>query len=393
MTVAGRLEIDLRHAPRGTGSARIVSSRPHAIASLFTGRTPADVARLVPMLFSVCRMAQASTAASACEMALGVSPSLATAHARELLVLAETAREHLIRIVMDWPHILGTAPDPAVPRRVMVLDRNLRSALDRDGTAFAVGGKPRADRSAPPDALDDFEALLEAEVFAEPVAAWLGRACRDDLAAWADESGTPAQRLLHRGFEDGWWSAGSIDVDALPEIDGRCLAANLLAEDAGDFIRFPTWNGHPCETTPLVRQAGHPLVQACRDEAGFGLGARLVARLVELAALPRRMAMLASTLATEETANRSVGGTSTIGRAVAQTEAARGRLAHAIEVDRGIVTRYRILAPTEWNFHPSGSAARGLALLAGARTGNTRTLAELMITALDPCVGYELKVH
>ncbi|KAB2920499.1 MAG: Ni,Fe-hydrogenase I large subunit [Hyphomicrobiaceae bacterium] len=391
MTVAGRLQIDVCRGPEG--SARIVSSRPHAITRLFTGRTSGEIARLVPTLFSVCRMAQAATATSVCETALGILPSAGTAQVRELLVLAETAREHLVRILMDWPRFLGCAPDRAVPRRVMMLDRKLRSALDRDGTAFAIAGKPHVDRDALTNTLGDLEMLLEAEVFAGPAAQWLDRASLDDLLAWSNGAATPAQRLLHRGLEEGWWASGSIEVDPLPEIDRVCLAGPLLAEDADAFTRLPTWNGRPRETTPLVRQAEHPLVQACRDGAGFGLGARLAARLVELAALPGRMAALAATLTTEEAASSSVGRTAGNGRAIVQTEAARGRLAHAIEIDRGIVTRYRILAPTEWNFHPSGSAARGLAKLACASTGDTRRLAELMITALDPCVGYELKVQ
>jgi hypothetical protein len=275
----------------------------------------------------------------------------------------------------------------------MVLDRDLRSALDPDGAAFSIGGRSPVDAGALTDALGEFEALLQAEVFAEPANTWLARETRDDLAAWAEAAATPAQRLLHRGFGEGWWAEGAIEVDPLPEIDGPSLASRLLAEDADDFVRAPTWGGSPRETTPLVRQAGHPLVQACRDEAGFGLGARLLARLVELALLPRRIGEGAEALASDGSSLERAGEAPASRQAVAQTEAARGRLIHGIEVERGIVRRYRILAPTAWNFHPNGSAASSLAALGGAGAGEARWLAELMITALDPCISYELRVH
>ena len=55
--------------------------------------------------------------------------------------------------------------------------------------------------------------------------------------------------------------------------------------------------------------------------------------------------------------------------------------------------RYLIVAPTEWNFHPEGAAAQALALIAGSGRSDARGLADLMITAFDPCVEYSLAVH
>jgi coenzyme F420-reducing hydrogenase alpha subunit len=77
---------------------------------------------------------------------------------------------------------------------------------------------------------------------------------------------------------------------------------------------------------------------------------------------------------------------------LAQVEAARGRLVHGVEIEDGIVRRYAILAPTEWNFHSDGGAALGLADIAG-RERDAREIADLFVTTVDPCVGYELRVH
>ena len=81
------------------------------------------------------------------------------------------------------------------------------------------------------------------------------------------------------------------------------------------------------------------------------------------------------------------------GIGIAHSEAARGRLIHGVEVQDGLVKRYLILAPTEWNFHPRGAAAQALALIAGSGRSDARGLADLMITAFDPCVEYSLAVH
>ena len=73
-------------------------------------------------------------------------------------------------------------------------------------------------------------------------------------------------------------------------------------------------------------------------------------------------------------------------------EAARGRLVHRVEMENGTIGSYRILAPTEWNFHPRGVVAESLATLRGGRD-KVEQQARLLINAIDPCVGYELSLR
>ena len=75
MTIAGRLDIDLTCRSGPSASARIASRRPHGVTRMFRGRRPAEVASLVPLVFSVCGMAQGTAAATACERALGIATS------------------------------------------------------------------------------------------------------------------------------------------------------------------------------------------------------------------------------------------------------------------------------------------------------------------------------
>ena len=77
-------------------------------------------------------------------------------------------------------------------------------------------------------------------------------------------------------------------------------------------------------------------------------------------------------------------------------EAARGALQHQIELSsEEQVASYRILAPTEVNFAPDGSAAAGLKVLL-ASTKNPEQLeqqARLWVAAIDPCVAYDLELQ
>ncbi|MDP2325218.1 MAG: nickel-dependent hydrogenase large subunit, partial [Gammaproteobacteria bacterium] len=64
-------------------------------------------------------------------------------------------------------------------------------------------------------------------------------------------------------------------------------------------------------------------------------------------------------------------------------EMARGLLLHWVQLDGdGAVQDYRVLAPTEWNFHPDGALARAVAAL----TPSDSEAAHLLAAAYDPCV-------
>ena len=80
------------------------------------------------------------------------------------------------------------------------------------------------------------------------------------------------------------------------------------------------------------------------------------------------------------------------GVGLAQVQAARGLLVHRVAIQAGRVADYRILAPTEWNFHPQGAAALGLATLPDADDETLQRIGGLFVTALDPCVAYDLRI-
>jgi uptake hydrogenase large subunit len=126
-----------------------------------------------------------------------------------------------------------------------------------------------------------------------------------------------------------------------------------------------------------------------RARYGPGILTRLTALLTELAEIPGKMRELAQGI--EEASGEAREPLRRGGTGIGVAEAARGRLIHAVEISGGLVRNYRILAPTEWNFHPKGAAAKGLARIALAEPARRELLARLFIAATDPCVAYELR--
>lgn len=374
MTAEGRITIDIFPA---NGAVTIACDRPLAITRRFSGQRPEDIMRMVSLLFATCRAAQSATSAAAFENALGVVADGRTRTERALLILAETAREHALRILMDWPQFLHAPEqaDASTLRSLMQISQDLSRALDGNGEA----------------SIAKLKALLEAAVFGEALDRWRARTTSDDVIEWAGSGQTVAQRLLHQIFDDGLAAAGAAPVATLPELPPDTLAERLFAEDAEEFIAKPEWEGQPCETSPLTRAAAHPLVESLKSEDGYGLGARLAACLVELAEIPAQMLeLLDAPMNSAPVVERQPG---IHGVGIGQVEAARGRLVHAVQMADAKVHCYRILAPTEWTFHPEGAAARGLRRIAALRGNDCLSLARLFVTAADPCVAADVRVH
>lgn len=373
MTAEGRITIDIFPA---NGAVAIACDRPLAITRRFSGQRPEDIVRMVSLLFATCRAAQSAASAAAFENALGVAADDRTRTERALLILAETAREHALRILMDWPQFLHAPEqaDASTLRSLMQISQDLSRALDGSGEA----------------SIAKLKALLEAAVFGEALDRWRARTTSDDLIEWAGSGRTVAQRFLRQIFDDGLAAAGAAPVATLPELPPDALAERLFAEDAEAFIAKPEWEGQPRETSPLTRAAAHPLVESLKSEEGYGLGARLVACLAELAEIPAQMLELLNAPMDGPRAERLPG---IHGVGIGQVEAARGRLVHAVQMADAKVHCYRILAPTEWTFHPEGVAARGLRRIAAARGNDCLSLARLFVTAADPCVAADVRVH
>jgi coenzyme F420-reducing hydrogenase alpha subunit len=203
----------------------------------------------------------------------------------------------------------------------------------------------------------------------------------EQLDAWLSAGRTTSARMLATlRFSDAGF--GQSDVPLLPPFDAvaaRRFAAALLQDD--ELSRTPSWQGRPAETGALARRADDALVAQVVAAFGRSAFARFVARLRDFAAL------LAGTAAP-----RAGAATLDRNRGLAWLENARGLLVHLAELANGTVTRYRIVAPTEWNFHPEGALAAGLAGTDFPSEPDLRRRVQVLVQSLDPCVACRVEV-
>lgn len=393
MSIEGQLRIELQSRNERIQRVRILSSRPLQLPLLFEGKRVEEVLQTIPMLYSICANAQASAAAIACRQAVGASIDPHIPLAESMLVWFETAREHLWRILIDWPGHIGEAVDrQQLPGLSLLIPDAKQALFDTVAPGFTLQPQLQTNAETLGRLICHLSQILDRAVFGLPAARWSAMSSVEELERWIADKETAAARYLAQLVESGIAQLGQTKIQALPAMDDEMLHQRLQQPDADAFIASPEWEGGPCETSSLTRQADHPLVGAMLDGYGMGLLTRLVARLLELASIPERLSAMLRELDQEAAPVSSAQPVLTAGKGLGVTEAARGRLVHCASLSGDVIERYQILAPTEWNFHPGGLVAQGLQGLACGCESAMRRQASLFISAVDPCVGYSLEL-
>ncbi len=384
MGIEGSLNIQLHMGNGAVVAVSTESSRPVHASRVFIGKSIAEAQRMIPLLFNICGTAQACACARACEQALGVQAGTGTEQVRDALVNMETIREHLWRILLDWPSFTAGQADEQAMVEMVAIQRDYRRGLCMDGDIFQTGGSDCEPGPAGlSDVLERLTALLERSVFGIAPDEWLALSGQQALVDWAGDRQTMAARLADQVIQAGWGHAGRCESDALPGLGEELL--HQAMRDA-DYVKQPQWSGHCCETTSLTR-CDSPVLQDLKQVYGNGLLARLVARLTEIA-------LLATRLKTQvlHSQRELVAETKPASAGIGQVAAARGQLVHRVKLNAGSISDYQILAPTEWNFHPQGVVVASLASLRGD-PAQVEQQARLLVNAIDPCVAYDLQIH
>ena len=345
------------HLQRGrvTG-VKLVSTRPQA-AALLKGKTPQQAVQLAPLLFSLCGAAQGVAAQAAVQTAQGRIPEAEQQACWAGTVRREASVEHLWHLMLDWPQVCGLGR--LEQEYVRCRHQCLQAKTDRDHAAV-------------------LETIMISELLGLPAADWLAQD-RQAWAAWREDSPALGARLL-RCLEEGGGEEG-LSAAYLP----YTIAADWV--DMGQAIRTPafcsapTWRGEPRETGALARQREHALV-APLLAAGFGIEARLTARMVELARWACGEVGQARDWVDAAQCGQNAG--------LARVETARGVLIHRVQMENDAIAEYAIVAPTEWNFHPHGTFVRAAGRIAGADDATVLRKAQGLALSLDPCVAYEV---
>jgi coenzyme F420-reducing hydrogenase alpha subunit len=377
MSAEGELTVRIGWDRRRVQRVSVRSTRRALVQRLLAGKRAAEAVEIVPRLFSICRRAQGAAAAGA--IGAGTHDRARMA-AHRLPVLLEAVQEHVTRLLVDWPLAQGREADAAPVAAVRKRIEAFLSARDGDGPASALRALVAA-----------IEASIAPAIYGAAPAAWLASSGYDDLRAWTDRETTAPAAMLAELLRD-MPSLGASDVEPMPPAGPDALAATVvpaLARDA-DFARAPTWDGMPVDTGALARTRAHPLVAAMALRYGNGVATRMLARMVELAALVTDG--LAPALRDGDAPPTVQAFATGRGEGVAAVQTARGLLLHRVRLDGDRVAEYQIVAPTEWNFHPDGALPRGMRDVQAVDDAALARQARLVVQALDPCVACRIEI-
>lgn len=367
------------------GLPAIVSSRPELVPRLAPGKPADQLPDLLAALHSLCSQAHRLTARRAVAAARDRLGELDWDAEATALRLA-TARDQLLRIVHDWPRQLPGATPPGLSDSAHAATLDAAAALLLRACPLWRQDWPAADRLA---ALPEW---LTHHLLGKPLADGLATlaAAPGDVADWARSRAAAAKppliaRLLASQLTDPaaapdlstpMAGPGLLDGDASAVVERMRAVAAALAGEPG-FWAAPRIDGRIPDTGPWSRCNGSgPAARTAWD--------RLVARVVDLLQLASPQG--------DEWLTRGALPLNP-GEGIAWTEMARGLLIHWVRLDASgqSVEACRVLAPTEWNFHPRGVLAQALAALSARPAEERRIAAQRLAVAFDPCVAFSIE--
>jgi len=351
--LTGKIELKPGRRPPNIGN-----TRPPGLERLFRGKAANLLPDMLAMVFSICGHAHRLTARRAIDAARGRLTPLAAADADQLRW--HTAREQTRRIAWDWPALMA----PKLEAR-QAPPQPLFPPLNDTGPSLSA-----------------LTAWVERDIFGQSAERW-SEAFQSDgtrwLQQWADGGATTTARLL-RSCGD---AARTLTLDGRPlrlqrDDAAQLRLARLLSEREADlFVRSPTTAEGVAETGAWTRH----LDPLCGGYSNVWM--RLGARLLDLAKLCH---------ADYGASWLCCGGAKTgPNEGLAWTETARGLLIHWVRLDHDQVEDCRVLAPTDWNFHPSGLVAQALSALPADERGRHPT--DLLLSVFDPCAPYDVDLQ
>jgi uptake hydrogenase large subunit len=374
-------------------SVQIQSSRNLATAQFLQGKPVTEAQKLLPVIYSLCSTAHGCASVEAYEQAQQKQAAESLVQARHALVEMETAREHLLHILLHWSTFLDTVITNGIP----TLFKQLRG---HSAQLFVSGDQTKTREQLQSFLNTDWERdlvkleqCLSTDVLGMSLDEWLSIRHYADLMTWLDDHRTLAARMLKQVIKADWSNQCQSDTAALDDINDERLKEILDSERSQEFLARPDWQGECRESTSLTRCEQTPLLRDLRPVFGNGILTRVASRLTELVLLPGRIRDRLEKINSEPEGSNSNDSFADCGHGLAWVEAARGRLMHRMEIDKGMLKSYQILSPTEWNFHPDGVVAAGLHHLRSDDENQLNRLAGLYVDCIDPCVGYELQVN
>lgn len=365
----------------------IASNRTTMAARILEGKSPQEACAFVPLLFSLCGTAQHHAALTAMEQALGYVPSPAHKTARHLLLLAEGIAEHTTRLLIDWAELGGQEKNINQIRDIRQTLASFKSLIFTESGQDKIGGGTLApDMTKLSSEFSRLRTIIQSEIFKITPREFADLPNRDALENWISTTDSLPARCLKQWQKDGLsdiiWPLAQGLMDFPEEI-----ALHMDAENADQFITYPTWDRRPCQTGALMRHLSHPFLR----QANHNALSYFYAKLIDLAVMIEDFEKNISGLKQDD----DLYHTKATYKGYAQIEAVRGQLSHRVWINpqNDTIARYRILAPTEWNFHPNGILKQALIGVESADKNKLKQIAQINVLALDPCVACRVDIE
>lgn len=380
--LAGRIEVTIGWRDGRISSVDIHNSRPAVVPRLLQGKTYTEALTLIPMLFSVCGVAQQIAATEAVESSLQTEtlqteafqteafqtellkkePSASVSRARQQLLLAENIRELGLRMARDW------LDDRLMAQQLMQWFVRIRAELQ-----WSLALNAQAQDQIQEKATKQAKQNLKMTELIEDVRSILPG--QDQL--------NECRQQLERAFGDIRLNPG---VSAMPALNSKAMMQLLpeiewsLKSEAG-FAQQPSVLGQCYETGYAISEAEDSYVEDpdAKEKARQTLPERFDRFVSALLALPDQLLQPTPMILRNN-------------QGMVLVTAARGVLIHRVSLQDEIVTDYQLVAPTEWNFHPQGTL---LSMLEGVAVEYDRleALVNRLIVLVDPCVDWSVGIR
>lgn len=392
MSIEGQIHIQLD--PGSSAAVSISSSRPRQLLQLLQGLEPQALQQKIPLLYALCGKAQwlaATRALQAVSSDTALPDHLTVTPRQQRAVVVEALQEYLWRFLMDLPQRLHKQP-------FLSVFAPLRKALGQ--LAIEPEGSDEI-----PCLLAKLDETLRIELLGMTAERWLTL----DIAGWdhwLNQYSVVLPTWLRELRMQLQQSPSILAGDLLP---GEPTSEQLqtLGQALGSDIEFafsPEWNGQHPETGALSYQQQQPWLVALQQRGSSPVLLRMLARLFEVLRLREGLHRSFAGSVTDGELDALATGNSgwmaelsgsvrlqpQIGLGWVRT--ARGLLLHWVQLDQGKVSDYRILAPTEWNFHRHGALALGLQSWLWLAPEQLHDWVGLQVLSLDPCVQYQFQV-
>ncbi|SFV58821.1 Hydrogenase maturation factor HoxV/HupK [hydrothermal vent metagenome] len=386
MPIDGKIKIKVTVSSSVIKSIFITSSRPTHITQLFTEQSIQKVATTIDALYQLCNIAHRFAFLRLLDKCKVISLSKNEIMAYQLLLDLETIKEHCFSIATKW----CINDNQIINKNIIELlatIKKINSSLFSSDNTLSLNKKTIQSFSIIKPLIEKLEQQLTIAIIGNEFDAKTIFDNSSNFKHWIETKNSDCAIFLHNIQKYQFGDMGNINANFLPNTVIKKLT-NLLNND--NFISQPSYKDSCYETTPYARQSNHPLIQQLFDKYGSGVFTRASAQLLEIFELLKRIKTNYTQIHNEDIYYKI--NTSANATAMVNIDAARGKLIHRLSIQGEKIKTYRILSPTQWNFHPQGVLKQMIKLIYFKDKQDLNDKIKLLVNAIDPCVGYVIEI-